>query len=394
MADLVIAGGGFAGLWSAMAASRLAAEARLPLDVLLVSTGPDLVIRPRLYEADPARMRVPLDDVLGPLGVRREQAAVTGVNLADQCVELVFADGRSEWEPFRRLVVATGSDVRRPVFEGAELVHDVDTLGGATALDAHLRELSSGEYTAVVAGSGFTGVEVACELVSRLKAVAGGEPVKVCLVELADRLSPRLGSGPREVISAALGSLGVEVLLGTGIRRVTPGAVMLSDGAVIEAHTVVWTAGVAASPLAAKVGGSLDALGRLHVDRHLRVPEAPSVFAAGDVAAAETGDGHVTLPSCQHAIPLGKRAGHNAAAELLGLPVTPFTAEPYATCLDLGPAGALLSTGWERTVVLTGPDAKTLKRTINEQRIYPPTGDREAILAAADPDHTWVPKGS
>lgn len=393
MADLLIVGGGFAGVWAAMSATRLADTAGRELDVLLVSAGPDLVIKPRLYEADPSRMRVPLDSVLRSLGVRSTMAEVTGMSIADQRVDLVSADGGIGQEPFGRLILATGSGVRRPLVTGASRVHDVDTIESAEALDRHLSGLPDtdgpGRFTAVVVGSGFTGIEVACELVDRLRQVAPAPTeVRVCLVELAECLAPQLGDGPRPTISAALAELDVEVRLGVAVTGVGPDTVGLSDGSTIEARTVVWTAGIAASPLTAKVGGPLDPVGRLHVDRYLRVPRSPTVFAAGDVAAADTGDGTLTLPSCQHAIPLGKRAGHNAAADLLGLPLTPFTAEPYATCLDLGPAGAILTTGLERTVVRR--DAKALKRTINQERIYPPTGDRATILAGADPDRTWT----
>ncbi len=149
-----------------------------------------------------------------------------------------------------------------------------------------------------------------------------------------------------------------------------------------------------ASQLTRQVPGRHDRLGRLLVDRHLRVPETPEIFAAGDTACADVGAGQVTLQSCQYAIPLGRYAGHNAAADLLGLPTAAFSPEPYVTCLDLGAAGAVFTTGWERTVRLTGKTAKDRKRTINQRRIYPPLDDAAAILAAADPDLTWAEMAS
>ena len=96
------------------------------------------------------------------------------------------------------------------------------------------------------------------------------------------------------------------------------------------------------------------------------------------------------MQSCQYAIPLGRVAGHNAAADLLGAHTVAFEPEPYVTCLDLGPAGAVFTTGRDRTVRLTGTAAKDLKRSINEQRIYPPTDDPAAILYAGDPARTWA----
>jgi NADH dehydrogenase len=123
----------------------------------------------------------------------------------------------------------------------------------------------------------------------------------------------------------------------------------------------------------------------LAVDNWLRVPGAPGVYAAGDVAAARTPDGHGVLQSCQHAIALGKFAGHNAAAELLGHDLEPFAPEPYVTCLDLGAAGAVFTSGWERTVEMTGLAAKAMKRRITRELIYPPIADGEEFLRRANP---------
>ena len=89
--------------------------------------------------------------------------------------------------------------------------------------------------------------------------------------------------------------------------------------------------------------------------------------------------------TCQHAIALGRSAGNNAAADLLGVQPLPYSQPKYVTCLDLGAWGAVFSEGWERKVVLTGKEAKELKTQINTQWIYPPQATRDIALAAADP---------
>ncbi|MEV0133462.1 FAD-dependent oxidoreductase [Dactylosporangium sp. NPDC050688] len=397
MSDILILGGGFAGVWSAMAAARLRHELGGDLTIALVAPGEDLTIRPRLYQANPGTMRVPLDRVLRPVGVRRIAGQAITVDTSGRTVTVVDGTGSTHVVDYRRLVLATGSALVRPTMPGAEHLHDVDTLGGAVALDAHLHRLPAGpacagQFTAVVAGAGFTGIEVSIELMDRLQAIAGplSHKVRVILLERADTVGPELGSGPRSAIRTALNQVGVEARLNTSLSAVTPTGATLRDGTVIAAHTVIWTAGMAASPLTRQIVGRRDPLGRLLVDPQLRVPESPDVFASGDTAAADTGDGHLTLQSCQHAIPLGRIAGHNAAADLLGHPAVPFSPEPYVTCLDLGSAGAVFTTGFDREVRMTGAAAKGLKRSINERRIYPPLDDAKAILNAGDPKRTWA----
>ena len=197
-------------------------------------------------------------------------------------------------------------------------------------------------------------------------------------------VGPELGEGPRPHILAALDALSVQRRLGVSLAAVDETGARLSDGTELVADTVVWTAGMLASPLAAQIPAGRDRLGRLEVDDCLPVVSVPGVYAAGDTAAATAPDGYPVMQSCQHAMPRGKFAGHNVAADLLGVPPAPFDPNPYVTCLDLGSAGAVYSTGRERTVVLVEQEAKNLKRTINAEWIYPPLDDAEEILAKAD----------
>lgn len=391
MSDVLVIGGGFAGVWSAAAAARtLKRNGTSDLSVTLVSAGDQLVIRPRLYEAEPEKMQVPLDRILGPIGVNRLKLMVTGIDVDARKVTAVDTAGRARTLGFQRLILASGSRLRRPsLAAGTELVHDVDTMQGAMRLQSHLGRLPEGpgRFSAVVVGAGFTGLEVATELVGRLGAIAravDGSTPRVTLIERADVVGPDIGPGPRPHIVAALNELGIDVRLGRTVTAVTPSQVNLDDETTVAASTVVWTGGLQASPLTADVPGRRDRSGRLMVDDELRVPEAPAVFAAGDTAAAQLEPGQMVLQSCQHATQLGKHAGHNAANDLLGLPLAKFSAIPYVTCLDLGAAGAVFSTGFERTVELSGEKGKERKRLINQQWIYPPFDDPTAILRAAD----------
>lgn len=393
MSGIVVVGGGFAGVWSAAGAVRRAREAGREIPVTLISPGADLVIRPRLYQARPEQMRVPLDRILGPVGVRRIAAAVTGIDTTRRTVTTTDEHGRVAETGYDRLILATGSELVRPALPGAELLFDVDTLTSAAALDTHLNRLpdtapEAGRFTAVVVGAGFTGLEIATELVDRLGAIAAAhapdDEVRVVLVERADTIGPELGPGPRQEIADALAGLGVEHRLGVSVAAVEPDRVTLSDGTQLHSRTVIWTAGVRASGLTDAIPGTHDRLGRLAVGASLAVTGVPAVYAAGDTAAAAAEPGRQVLQCCQHALQLGKFAGHNAAADLLGFPSVPFTATPYVTCLDLGSYGAVFTNGWDRRVVATGSVAKARKRAVNESWIYPPTDDPEELLRQAD----------
>lgn len=394
MKNILVIGGGFAGVWSAAGAVRVAQQSGAnpnELRVTLVSDQEDMVIRPRLYERDPGQMRVPLDRVLKPIGVERVLATVTRIDTDSRSVSAVSPAGQTLELRYDRLVLATGSHLVKPNVPGVESTFDVDTITAADNLERHLQSLPArtdrdGLFTAVVVGAGFTGLETATELAGRLPELAGssGRRARVVLVDRADSVGAKLGDDPRPQITAALEELGVELRLGATVTEITDAHVRLDDGETIAASTTVWAGGVVANPLTAQIPGERDSLNRLIVDEHLRVPSSPEVYVSGDTAAATAEGGHVVMQSCQHAVPLGKFAGYNVAADLRGLPLAPFAPNPYVTCLDLGPAGAVLTNGWDRQVQMFGAQAKALKHQINTVWIYPPVDDAESLLEQAD----------
>lgn len=291
-------------------------------------------------------------------------------------------------------MLASGSRVLKPPIPGLrEFGFDVDTYDGALALREHLLRLADGSPTAaagtvVVVGAGLTGIEVACELPDRLRRLFAGSDVspRVLLLDRS-RIGSDMGSSARPAIDEALSANGVETRAGVGVAAISEGGVSLTSGEHLEAGTVVWCAGVRASSLTEQLPVARDRLGRVPVDDFLRVIGVPAVFAAGDVAAARMDDDYLSVMSCQHGRPMGRYAGYNVISDLFGEPPLAFRIPWYVTVLDLGPAGAVYTEGWDRLLVSSGARAKDTTRTINTRRIYPPlTGIRADLLAAAAPE--------
>lgn len=396
---ILVIGSGFAGMWAALGAARvLDQHGRSDIEVALVAPEPLLHLRPRLHEAAPHAMTTPLLPLFEAAGVRYVQGSVERIHTGERSVEAVNERGERFTLAYDRLVLTAGSRLFRPAIPGlAEHAFSIDQTDEASALDVHLARLadlppSDARNTVVVAGGGFTGIEIACELPARVRRVLGEDAeVRVVIVERSHVIGPDLGPGPRPQIEQALDELGVVRFLGAAVNAIDADGLSTTTGERIEARTVIWTAGMQASPLTAQVPGERDALGRLHVTRDLRVKGVDAVFAAGDVALAQVDDaGNHALMSCQHAMNMGRSAGYNVAADLLGLPTQAYAQPVYVTCLDLGPWGAVYTEGWERQVKLQGAEAKALKRQINTQWIYPPQPSRKAAREAADPQRVVV----
>jgi NADH:ubiquinone reductase (H+-translocating) len=400
MKKILIAGAGFAGMWSALSAARLVHEQRKDdVEITLVAPEPNLHVRPRLYEENAASMKASLTEIFRETGVNFVQGSVERIHADRNAVDIVTADQRKTTLQYDRLVLATGSRLFRPQIPGlTEYAFSVDQLDEAAELEAHIKGLANrpdtpARNTVVIAGGGFTGIETAAEMPARLRAALGKDAeVKVIIVERDAEIGPDLGAGPRPVIEEALRDLGVTWKLGSAVSSVDANGLTTTDGQRIEASTVIWTAGLRASSLTEQIPAERDAVGRLHVDRFLRVKGAEggkgvhNIFATGDVAYAATDDeGNHAMMSCQHAMNLGRSAGHNVAADLLGAEMIPYAQPKYVTCLDLGPWGAVYTEGWNREVKLVGKEAKELKTKINTEWIYPPAAERTEVFAAADP---------
>ncbi|WP_285129744.1 NAD(P)/FAD-dependent oxidoreductase [Leclercia adecarboxylata] len=392
--QILIVGSGFAGMWAAVSAARLAdVTGRDDLQISVLAPRPELRIRPRFYEEQVAGFAAPLSELFTELNIHFIAGSAERIDAKQKSVWYRDSQGNVTLAAYDRLIVATGSQTRRPAIAGlAEFAFDIDQLESAQIFENHLDSLAlrpstPERNTLVVCGGGFTGIELATELPARLRARFGeNTQTKIIVVERGAVIGGRYSEELRNTIEEASNELGVEWRLNSEIKAIDDTGVTLKNGERIAAATVVWTAGVEAHPLSQQIAGERDGQGRLIVNESLQVPAHPEVYATGDMAHARTDDlGNTALMTCQHAIQLGKFAGHNAAASLLDVAPYPYRQVNYVTCLDLGGWGAVYSEGWDQKVKCVRDEAKKIKIAITNELIYPPAADRAMAFAAADP---------
>ncbi|MFJ9845775.1 NAD(P)/FAD-dependent oxidoreductase [Kitasatospora sp. NPDC101155] len=196
----------------------------------------------------------------------------------------------------------------------------------------------------VVVGGGYAGTETAACLQRLTTAAARRYPrldarqIKWHLIDIAPKLMPELGDVLGTAALEILRGRGIEVSLGVSVAEVSAETVKFTDGRVLPCRTLIWTAGVAASPLI----GTLDAetvRGRLAVTAEMRVPQFEGVFALGDAAAVPDlakGDGAVCPPTAQHSARQGRVVADNVIASLRNQPLEPYYHRDLGLVVDLG----------------------------------------------------------
>lgn len=391
---ILVIGAGFGGMWTALSATRLFdIHGHNDVEVTVLAPQAELRVRPRFYEPNAHQLAAPIGELFDAVGVNFIKGAAETIDVQQKRVGYVDEFGAKQVRSYDKLVLASGSRLAVPNTPGvAEFAFDVDQIEHAVRLEKHLESLvhlpqSSDRNTVVVAGGGFTGIETATEMPARLRAILGDEAdINVIIVDRGEKIGASMGEEISLSIADASTELGVKWRLNASVVSVDDSGVTLADGQRIDAKTVVWTTGVRASSLTEQIPGERDQQGRLHVDGNLRVIGQEHIFATGDVARAASDDiGNFAMMTCQHAIVLGRHAGNNVAAQILGVAPTPYRQPKYVTCLDLGAWGAVYTEGWDRQVKLVKQEGKSLKTQINTVWIYPPAANRESAWAAADP---------
>ncbi|HYX11687.1 MAG TPA: NAD(P)/FAD-dependent oxidoreductase [Candidatus Acidoferrum sp.] len=358
MSRILIVGGGYIGLYAARHLER-----RLPEgahEMVMVSPENHMTYQPFLPEVasgliDPRAVVVPLRSAL-----RRTRLLLGEVERIDaegRSARIRLSDGHQRDEPFDVAVIGAGSWSRTlPVPGLAEHAVGFKTLPEAiwlrnrvlaqldTASEATDDEERRSALGFVFVGAGFAGIEAIGELEDFARAALAIYPRRMAnemrwvMVEATDSILPELDPALARYAAERLGERGIEIRTGTRLVSIEDGTVRLSDGSVITADTVVWTAGVRPSPLASASGLPVDDRGRVRVDRTLRVEGIDGLWAAGDAAAVPDPDGPsgYSPPTAQHALRQAKLLAENVAAALEGLPPRPFRYRSKGMLCSLG----------------------------------------------------------
>ncbi len=358
---VVIVGGGFAGLTAARRLRNVA------VDVTLIDKKNHHLFQPLLYQVATAALTAP--DIAAPLRrvlYRQANTTVLMASVVDIDVEerrvmldrgelrydyLVLAAGmvnnyfgHDEWEAHAPglKTLDEALDIRARVLRAYEEAERTDN-------PEERRKL----LTFVLIGGGPTGVEMSgalAEIATRtlardFKHFDPAKETRVLLVEGMPRLLPALSEDSSRAARRDLEELGVEVRTRTFVKHVDADGVVIGEDERIDAGTVVWAAGLKASPLTAHLGAELDRAGRVKVEPDLTVPGRPEIFVLGDLASLEQ-DGKPLPGVAQMALQGGRFAAEQIEAELLDEPKRPrFHYKDKGSMATIGRAKAVAEMG-------------------------------------------------
>jgi demethylphylloquinone reductase len=343
--SICILGGGFGGLYTALALSKLNWEAQQP-EIVLVDQRDRFVFAPLLYELVTGELQTweiapPYEELLVNTGVRFHQSAVDRIDLSAQQVNL--AEGHSL--AYDRLVLALGGETPLDMAPGvAEHAIPFRTLEDAYRLQERLRQLEASKLDKIrvaVVGGGYSGVEVACKVAERL-----GDRGRIRIVELADKILQNSPEFNQAAAQKALSDKDIWVDYETTVTEVAAETISLKykdKTDILPVDIVLWTVG-------SKVSPALDALDlprnqrrKFSIEPTLQVVGHPAIYALGDLADGLDGAGKIVPATAQSALQQADYAAWNIWASLTGRPLLPFRYQHLGEMMTLGSDNATLT---------------------------------------------------
>lgn len=353
---IVIVGGGFGGLFAAKALRKADA------DLLIIDKSNHHLFQPLLYQVataglSPANIAAPIRSVLSKQkNVEVMLAEVVEVDMASH--EVVLRDRRVS---FDYLILATGA--RHSYFghpEWEEHAPGLKSIDDATCIRAKILiafekaemeldpEVQRAWLNFVIVGGGPTGVELAGSIAELAKRVIARDydhidpsTARIVLVEAAPRVLPHFSEKLSRKAQRSLEKLGVEVLTGTRVEDIQEGCV-IANGERIPTRSVLWAAGVLASPAAKWLDVEPDKSGRVPVGSNCEVPGKPNVFVIGDTMTMKDEKGHALPGVCQTAMQQGSYVGKLIRCRIAGgTEPGPFRYKDKGNMATIGRAAAV-----------------------------------------------------
>jgi len=356
---VVIVGAGFGGIEAAKALVRA------PVDVTIVDKQNHHCFQPLLYQVATAALSPA--DVAWPIRHIFRRDANTTVLMAevrgvDTAARIVRADAIEI--PYDHLVIATGAthsyfghDEWQDAAPGLKRIEDATRIRRRILIAFERAELTSDAQerrrllTFVIVGAGATGVEMAGAIAEVARQTLAMDfrhidprTARIVLIEAGPRVMPTLPENLSDYVRRTLAAKNVEILTSTRVTKCDAHGVDLDPGRV-DAATIIWAAGVVASPAARWLGVAHDRAGRVTVGPDLSVPGHPEIFVIGDTAAAAGSDGRPIPGIAPAAKQMGRYVGRLIAARVAGAASPPFRYRHQGDLATVGRRAAVVKFG-------------------------------------------------
>jgi len=353
---IVIVGGGFGGVYTAVHLDRI--WGRDPaVQITLVSQNNYLLLTPLLFEAgsgvlEPRHAVSPIRKMFS--AAHFVEARVQRLDLDKRLVHVRLAQDESREIPYDHLVIAMGGVTNTKIIRGSEKALTFKTLADAIYLRNHViqrferadvesdPERKRAQLTFVVIGAGLVGVELMGELtdfadnVVKLYANVNPSDLRFELIEGAGRILPEFDDDLANYGADVLRRHGVNIRTNTRVHEVDRDVVHVTEEESIKAETIVVATGVIPNPLLGDLPLPKDRRGKIVVEPTMRVKDRPDVWALGDCASIPDPSGNPYPPLAQHAIREARTLAENITSAVRNRPLMPFVYQSKGTLAALG----------------------------------------------------------
>jgi len=343
---IVILGGGFGGLYTALRLSQLPWESQQKPEIVLIDQSDRFIFSPLLYELLTGELQTwetapPFAELLQGTGIRFYQAVASGIDIDQQRVHL--QDGPEI--PYDRLVLALGGETPLDLVPGAtSYAYPFRTINDVYRLEERLRILEESDAEKIrvaIVGGGYSGVELACKLTDRL-----GDRGRFRLIEISDQILRTSPEFNRESAKKALEARGVFLDLETKVNAITQDSISLeykNQVDTIPVDLVIWTVGTRVAPVVRSLPLKQNQRGQVTTNTTLQVLDHPEIFALGDLADCLDANGQQIPATAQAAFQQADYAAWNIWASLTQRPLLPFRYQQLGEMMALGKDNATLT---------------------------------------------------